>query len=209
MQQVQRQYAPPTRAALRHRDLKWHVAENSEMRIRAYNVNGERIGVAGVGEGEDRFTFPAKLRLQTILGFDHWIKQAQPGAAKWYLPMGDWRPRAIILENGTIASPDDPIAIGGGTVTIINTEMDTTMGEDTKMPSLAEVKTPQTPSEANSGNSSIAPIRIYEREILIATPSDEDTESNETEEQAEELGERYWTQEAPALGRNGSEYGRG
>ena len=123
------------------------------MMIRAYNVNGERIGVAGVGEGDQRLTFPAKLRVEQVLGFHQWIKASQPGAEKWYVVMGDWRPKAIVFEDGRLAAPDDPIGMGGRTVTVIDTEVTREAGEDRETPSLAGVRTPPTPSESNSAAS--------------------------------------------------------
>ena len=137
---------PLTTAALRRRAWEWRKAQSSKMRIWAYNVNGERIGVAGVGEGDQRLTFPAKLRVEQVLGFHHWIKASQPGAEKWYVVMGDWRPKAIVFEDGRLAAPDDPIGMGGSYVTIIATEVAVAAGEDREMPSLAGVRTPPTPS---------------------------------------------------------------
>ena len=64
-------YAVPTAVALNRRDTEWFQAQYSEMRIRAYNINGERIGVAGVGYGFQRLTFPSKLAVAQVLGFHH------------------------------------------------------------------------------------------------------------------------------------------
>ena len=111
----------PTADALNRRTTEWLQAEYSEMRIRAYNINGEMIGVAGVGEGDQRLTFPAKLRVGTVLGFYHWIKAAPPGSQKWYVEMGNWRPKAVIFKDGRMAIPDDPIGREGETVTIVDT----------------------------------------------------------------------------------------
>ena len=100
--------AAPTHAALNQREREWCAAHYSEMRIRAYNINGERIGVAGVGEGDQRLTFPAKLRVETVLSFHHWIKEAPPGSQKWYVPMGDWRPKAVIFGGREDGCPRRP-----------------------------------------------------------------------------------------------------
>ena len=131
MHQGQRQYVSLTRAALNKRDSEWSRAAHSERRIRAYNLNGERIGVAGVGEGDNRLTFPAKLKVETILGFDHWIKLAPPGSEKWYTPMDNWCPRAVIFEDDRMAIPEDPIGMKGDTVTIIDTVIKNAIDEET------------------------------------------------------------------------------
>ena len=146
MQQGQRWHAAPTQAALNRRDREWFQAQYSEMRIRAHNINGERIGVAGVGEGDQRLTFPAKLRVETVLGFNHWIKEAPPGSQKWYVQMGDWRPKAVIFEDGRMAVPEDPIGMKGETVTIVDTVITNVVDEDREMPSLEGIRTPRTPS---------------------------------------------------------------
>ena len=190
MQQGQRWHGVPTEAALNRRDREWFQAQYSEMRIRAYNINGERIGVAGVGEGDQRLTFPAKLRVETVLGFNHWIKEAPPGSQKWYVQMGDWRPKAVIFEDGRMAVPWDPIGMKGETVTIVDTEITNVVDEDREMPSLEGIRTPRTPSVGGSVRSGGSPIRIYEREIEIRTPSDEDTASEMSLEGTGEEGER-------------------
>ena len=173
----QQLYAVPTAVALNRRDTEWFQAQYSEMRIRAYNINGERIGVAGVGEGNQRLTFPAKLRVGTVLGFYHWIKVAPPGSQKWYVEMEDWRPKAVIFKDGRLAVPDDPIGKEGEEVTIVDTDLSHLVVEDMEMPSLEGIRTPRTPSAGGSVRSAGSRLRIYEREIEIPTPSDEGTAS--------------------------------
>ena len=177
MQQGQRWHAAPTQAALNRRDREWFQAQYSEMRIRAYNMNGERIGVAGVGEGNERLTFPAELRVGAVLGFHHWIKAAPSDSEKWYVVMGDWQPTAVIFKDGRLAVPDDPIGKEGEEVTIVDTDLSHLVVEDKQMPSLEGIRTPRTPSAGGSVRSAGSPLRIYEREIEIPTPSDEGTAS--------------------------------
>ena len=190
MEGGQQLYGVPTAVALNRRDTEWFQAQYSEMRIRAYNINGERIGVAGVGEGDQRLTFPAKLRVETVLGFNHWIKEAPAGSQKWYVQMGDWRPKTVIFEDGRMAVPEDPIGMKGETVTTVDTVITHVVDEDREMPSLEGIRTPRTPSVGGSVRSGGSPIRIYEREIEIRTPSDEDTASEMSLEGTGEEGER-------------------
>ena len=190
MQQGQRWHGVPTEAALNRRDREWFQAQYSEMRIRAYNINGERIGVAGVGEGNQRLTFPAKLRVGTVLGFYHWIKAAPSGSQKWYVEMEDWRPKAVIFKDGRLAIPDDPIGKEGETVTIVDTVLTHLVVEDREMPSLEGIRTPRTPRVGGIVRSAGSPFRIYEREIEIPTPSDEGTVSELSLEGTQEEVER-------------------
>ena len=190
MQPGQPWHAAPTHAALNRRNREWFQAQYSEMRIRAYNINGERIGVAGVGEGDQRLTFPAKLRVETVLSFNHWIKAAPPGSQKWYVEMGHWRPKAVIFKDGRMAIPDDPIGREGETVTIVDTVLTHVVVEDREMPSLEGIRTPRTPSVGGSVRSAGSPFRIYEQEIEIPTPSDEGTASDLSLEGTQEKVER-------------------
>ena len=173
----QQLYAVPTAVALNRRDREWFQAQKSGMRIRAYNINGERIGVAGVGEGNQRLTFPAELRVGAVLGFHHWIKAAPSESEKWYVVMGNWRPTAVIFKDGRLAVPDDPIGKEGEEVTIVDTDLSHLVVEDKEMPSLEGIRTPRTPSAGGSVRSAGSRLRIYEREIEIPTPSDEGTAS--------------------------------
>ena len=103
--------APLTRQALHRREWEWSEAASSDMRVKAYNLNGDRVGVAGVGEGAQRLTFPSKLTVDRILGFQHWIKEAPAGGPKWYEILGDWKPSRIVFINGTVANPEDPVGM--------------------------------------------------------------------------------------------------
>ena len=133
--------------------MAWQAAEHSDARIKAHNLSGERIGVAGVGEGDQRLTCPAKLITETVLGLCHWIKEATPGAPKWYEILGDWKPAAIVLTNGRLANPDDPVGVHGDTITIIEAKISRGESQEAERADFAGVKTPTTPSEEDSDRS--------------------------------------------------------
>ena len=75
--------APLTRQALHRRDWELSEAASSDIRVKAYNLNGERLGVAGVGQGAQRLTFLSKMTVERILGYQHWIKEPPAGSPKW------------------------------------------------------------------------------------------------------------------------------
>ena len=148
-----------TSAALAQRAMEWTRAETSDVRVRAYNIHGERLGVAGVGEGDQRLTFPSRLRVEQVLGFDHWIKAAPPGAEKWYELLGTWRPRVVVFQNGCIANPEDPIGMKGDTVTVLDTFVTRAVDEgkvseaSEATEESTELLAPTTPSKASDAGS--------------------------------------------------------
>ena len=85
-------------------------AETRRGRTEAYALNGELVCPAGVGEGEERFTIPAKIQVGKLLGFQHWIETAPTGSQPWFRTLGDWQPTTVVLSNGKIAYPDEPWA---------------------------------------------------------------------------------------------------
>ena len=107
----------------------------------AYNMNGDRVGVAGVGEGAQRLTCPSKLTVDRILGFQHWIKEDEL--------LGDWKPTRIVFINGNVANPEDPVGMCGDTVWVVDTTpSDEEYYEDENpLIDLTELRTPRTPSD--------------------------------------------------------------
>ena len=141
--------------------MEWSRAETSDMRVKAYNIHGERLGVAGVGKGHQRLTFPSRLKVEQVLGFDHWIKEAPPDAEKWYESLGAWRPRVVVFANGRIANPEDPIGMAGDTVTVLDTSVTRIDWTTRDSQDLSGIRTPRTPSETSSEHSYTAfPIHV-------------------------------------------------
>ena len=122
------------------------------MRVKAYNLNGDRVGVEGVGEGAQRLTFPFKLTVDRILGFQQWIKEAPAGAPTWHELLGDWKPTSIVFINGNVAFPEDPVGMCGDTVWIVDTKPSNESSQEyfedeTPLIDLTELRTPTTPSD--------------------------------------------------------------
>ena len=70
------------------RDLSFRTSPGRRPHtINTDTLDGERIGVVGVGEGDQRLTFPAKLRTETVLG----AKLDQGGAARRTVIVRDTR----------------------------------------------------------------------------------------------------------------------
>ena len=86
------------------------AAANRESRVRAYTLDGVQVGLAGVGEGDQRLTFPACYLVGDALRApaEHWVRfasaeeEAQTG--RWYAPAG-FQPAALVYENGVVDAP--------------------------------------------------------------------------------------------------------
>ena len=144
---------PLTSATLARRALEWWRAERADVRVKAYNIHGERVGVAEVGEGDHCLTFPFHLKVELVPGFDQWIKMAQPGSGKRYEHLDRWRPRVIVFDNNCIANPEDPIGMKGDTVTMLDTYIPKQDEEIADLPDLSGICTPSTPSIASDAGS--------------------------------------------------------
>ena len=77
--------------------MEHFVAETRRGRIEAYAPNGKLVCPAGVGEGEQRFTIPAKMEVGTLLGFQHWIEPAPTGSQLWFRILSNWKPTTVIF----------------------------------------------------------------------------------------------------------------
>ena len=138
-----------TRRVLLRGEVEWREAARSDMRVKAYNQNGDQVGVAGAGEGAQRLTSPSKLTVGQILGFQHWIKEASAGGPKSYELLGDWKPTRIVFINGNVAFPEDPVGMCGDTVWVVDTKPSNEeyYEDETPLIDLTELRTPTTPSD--------------------------------------------------------------
>ena len=166
-------YTPLTSQTIARRAMEWWRAENTDLRVEAYNVHGDRVGVVDVGEGVHRLTFPSHLKVEQVLGFDHWVKRAPPGSAKWYEHLDTWRPRVVVFKNNCIANPEDPIGMKGNAVTVLDTCVSRWVEERLDLPDLSGVLTPRTPSVA-SGAGSCGACQVFV--LSCATSSDEEVD---------------------------------
>ena len=115
-------------------------------------LNGTQIGLAGVGEGDERLTFPSHFQVGEALASPHWIRFAEPsdGTSKWYVILDpDRAPKAIVYKDGTSAFEGQPIGMKGEWVTALvqpPTQPPITNGICLD---LSDVKTPPTPGSAS------------------------------------------------------------
>ena len=138
------------------------AAANRESRVRAYTLDGVQVGLADVGEGNQRLTFPACYLVGDALRApaQHWVRfasaeeEAQTG--RWYAPAG-FQPAALLYENGVVAAPLWPIGLEGCKVSVLAQDLtlseekpcadvnqDLTLSEEKPCADVDEIKTPPT-----------------------------------------------------------------
>ena len=121
----------------------------SDHRVTAYTMNGVHVCPAGVGEGAERGTLPAKTTVAVVLGMTGWIRFKKPWESsddgQWWDHLG-WQPLSVVHSNGALAWPEDPVGLHGSTVTVLQAEArEATATTDAPRACLDEVGTPPTP----------------------------------------------------------------
>ena len=88
-----------------------------ETRVRVWTLGGTQIGIPGVGEGDNRLTFPRHFVVGEALnaGFQHgWLRFATPREMMeddtWYR-IYEHPVRALVYANGEVAPDDEPIGL--------------------------------------------------------------------------------------------------
>ena len=95
-----------------------------EPRVKVYTPSGQRIGIPGVGEGDNRLTFPRSYKVRDALGAT-WIRFATdgerpqsgwPGLGTWWR-ISEFQPKTLIHrgENGAfcVAFPNETMGLFG------------------------------------------------------------------------------------------------
>ena len=126
------------------------AAANRESRVRAYTLDGVQVGLAGVGQGDQRLTFPACYLVGDALraNAEHWLRFASAEEAaqtgRWYAPSG-FQPAAIVYESRVVAESIWPIGLKGCTVSVLAEDPRPTLSEEKPCADVDEIKTPPTP----------------------------------------------------------------
>jgi len=123
-----------------------------DRRVRVHLPNGTQIGLAGVGEGDERLTFPSHFQVGEALQSPHWIRFAEPsdGTSKWYVVLdSDRLPKAIVYKDGTAAFEGQPIGMKGEWVTALVQPPTQPPITDRICLDVSGEKTPPTPGSAS------------------------------------------------------------
>ena len=109
---------------------------------------GVQCCLPGVGQGENRLTFPTHYLVRDALDRE-WIRFAtdderREGENKWWRRL-DFTPQCIVHMNQTVAHSDDPIGLVGLEVTVLAQEPEKPQCYDKPLIDVTEVPTPPTP----------------------------------------------------------------
>ena len=114
--------------------LKKDAQNDQHSRVKVRTCGGTQIGIPGVGEGDDRLTFPRRYLVADALEARIWFRFAteeemkQDG--KWYR-ISEVQPKAFVHSNGQIANKDDEMGL-----------ISTNLGNDFTLTSLESVPDP-------------------------------------------------------------------
>ena len=116
-------------------------------RVKVYTLSGIQIGLPGVGEGDNKLTFPADWVVAEALGHKNWIRRAtveelQQDAQWWRF--AEFEPKALIHCDGSIALEFQPMGLLGDMLTALQ-EAQEQPWEDKSCADLSDVPTPTTP----------------------------------------------------------------
>lgn len=129
-----------------------HSLSSVLRRARVHLPNGTRIGLAGVGEGDERLTFPSHYQVGEALQSPHWVRFAEPsdGTSAWYVPLDSNRtPKTIVYKNGTSAFECQPIGMKGDWVIALVQPPTQEPITHKRCLDVSAVETPPTPGSAS------------------------------------------------------------
>jgi hypothetical protein len=131
------------------------VANDRTTRITVYDISGTQIGLSGVGEHEQRLTFPACYMVGQALEASNWIRFAsieeQAQILTWWT-FAQTRPACIVYANGVVAPHDMPIGFDAEYVTALAQEPQI-FYEDIPSGSLDDVHTPRSLHDTSDSES--------------------------------------------------------
>ena len=113
------------------------VKMDKTSRVRAYTIDGVQCCLAGLGEKEQRLTFPMSYEVGAALWSKVWVRFAteaeQALDGKWYKEL-EIKPKTLLHSNGAIANPEDFIGLMGTTVQVLAQERATDPNSGTSIP---------------------------------------------------------------------------
>ena len=138
--------------------------KNRELRrVKVYTLNGKQIGKPGIGEGEERLTFPASFLVGDALNETDWIRTAdecdlgknrsasfdKEEQAKTWWCFSEVQPLGLLHsgadDESYMAAPGDPMGLNGDHMTALETTVEIDF-EEKPCCEVDDVPTPTTPS---------------------------------------------------------------
>ena len=139
----------PDRTSLSVRDsLLQRSLSDRTTRVIARTLGGVQCCLAGVGEGKDRLTFPARFLVGYALNQHvQWIRFATDDELQqneqYWRPL-EFQPRCIIHKHGSVANNGEPIGMFGEEVQVLE-QAPVLKFYDKPLIDVMEVPTPPTP----------------------------------------------------------------
>ena len=122
-------------------------------------LDGVQIGLAGMGCGPDKLTFPQRFPIGQALSSPHWARfatseeRAQGVGTDGVVMYDGLRPLTIVYKDGTIADQNEPIGFGCCTVTAL-AQAPQRVYEEKPCMDVRDISTPPpTPPQDASGDS--------------------------------------------------------
>ena len=130
-------------------------------RIKAYNINGDQVCLAGLGSGPNFGTFPRHMMAESLTESPNWIRVLRPPIEDEKITRGihyepldpGWRPKTVILNRKGAGEPFVCVrmdSIGGTksmpaeTITVLMSGH-TFLVEERECADLSHVEAPKTP----------------------------------------------------------------
>ena len=128
----------------------------TDERVKVYTIDGVQIGLAGLGEGDNRLTFAAHIDVEVLLTApaNHWIRAATAQemreetpsgfSSTWWCFFETFQPRSFVHQNGYLAYAGQPVGLCGDVLTALPQEPEP-MWEEKPCCDVDHIDTPPTP----------------------------------------------------------------
>ena len=117
-------------------------------RVKLYTLAGVQVGVAGVGEGDNRLTLPVYFTVGDVLEMANWVRYATreelSEKQQWWREL-EFRPRALAHANGILALPDEFLGLHGSSLTALKQRPGVPEVEAKPCADVSAINTPPTP----------------------------------------------------------------
>ena len=128
----------------------YSLRNNRTDRVTVYTLGGIQIGLPGLGEGDNKLTFPMHYEIKDALDGQLWVRFATDAEKQIH---GQWwhisevQPTALLHHNGRRAGNDEMMGCVSTTMAALQThELETHSVEERPLIDVDSVSTPPTPS---------------------------------------------------------------
>ena len=128
----------------------YSLRTNRTDRVTVYTLGGIQVGLPGLGEGDDKLTFPMHYVIKDALNAQLWVRFATDAEkqinGKWW-HTSDVQPNALLHQNGRQARNDEMMGFVGMTMAALQSdELENHSVEERPLIDVDCLNTPPTPS---------------------------------------------------------------